>query len=278
MFINIGIVLYAERLDPALYQSILTAAALAPDELQLKLNVWINSPMIDPAHLQQYPEVATLSDSRENIGFASAQNNLMKAAFAGEADYSPDFHLCLNPDTLLDPYFFQEAWSVLAANLHNITLLEGRQFPFEHPKPYDPFTGVTPWCTGAALFINGDTFRATQGFDQRFFLYCEDVDLSWRVRALGGVCRLIPRARLFHDMRIDGAKPAAIRRLMLEGGRRLAAKWGAPEFVEWAEATMVNDGLVPARSSLEPLIVAPPDPAFAVTDFRHHLSFGFPRW
>jgi len=45
---------------------------------------------------------------------------------------------------------------------------------------FEPFA----FCGGAAL-IKRDIFLTLRGFDGRFFLYQEDVDLSWRLRLLG---------------------------------------------------------------------------------------------
>ena len=39
----------------------------------------------------------------------------------------------------------------------------------------------TPWASGAFSLIDSNAFRAVKGFDPVFFLYTEDVDLSWRI-------------------------------------------------------------------------------------------------
>lgn len=41
------------------------------------------------------------------------------------------------------------------------------------------------WVSGAALFVRKDLFRRLSGFDERFFLYFEDMDLCDRVREKG---------------------------------------------------------------------------------------------
>jgi GT2 family glycosyltransferase len=52
-------------------------------------------------------------------------------------------------------------------------------------------------CGGAALYRR-DAFLAAGGFDERFFLYLEDVDLGLRLRTQGWTCRYEPRAVARH--------------------------------------------------------------------------------
>lgn len=41
------------------------------------------------------------------------------------------------------------------------------------------------WVSGAALFIKKDLFQKLGGFDEKFFMYFEDIDLCRRARQLG---------------------------------------------------------------------------------------------
>jgi GT2 family glycosyltransferase len=53
-------------------------------------------------------------------------------------------------------------------------------------------------ASGAASLWRGDVLRKLGGFDERFFAYYEDVDLSFRGRLLGRECWYAPRAVAFH--------------------------------------------------------------------------------
>lgn len=53
--------------------------------------------------------------------------------------------------------------------------------------------------TGCALLLRADSARRLGGFDERFFLYLEDVDLCLRARAAGAVVVCVPPARVHHD-------------------------------------------------------------------------------
>jgi hypothetical protein len=59
-------------------------------------------------------------------------------------------------------------------------IVEARQWPSAHPKEFDPETLETPWASGAFVLISSAAFRTLDGFDPLYFLYTEDVDLSWR--------------------------------------------------------------------------------------------------
>jgi GT2 family glycosyltransferase len=53
--------------------------------------------------------------------------------------------------------------------------------------------------SGAAFVIRRDLFEALGGFDETFFMYMEDTDLSWRARLLGYRCLFAPESIVYHD-------------------------------------------------------------------------------
>ncbi|MFT4214538.1 MAG: glycosyltransferase family 2 protein [Microbacterium sp.] len=55
------------------------------------------------------------------------------------------------------------------------------------------------WATGACFAISADLWRRTGGFDEDYFLYWEDVDLSRRVTAVGGRLLLRKDAVAVHE-------------------------------------------------------------------------------
>ena len=54
------------------------------------------------------------------------------------------------------------------------------------------------WLSGACMLVRRSVFEAVGGFDDGFFLYCEDQDLCRRVRAAGGRIRYEPSAVVSH--------------------------------------------------------------------------------
>jgi GT2 family glycosyltransferase len=52
--------------------------------------------------------------------------------------------------------------------------------------------------TGAAFFMPANLFREVGGFDERFFMFYEDVDLGWRLNLLGWRVRYVPESVAYH--------------------------------------------------------------------------------
>lgn len=67
------------------------------------------------------------------------------------------------------------------------------------PEPDPP--GAATWFAGMFLVVRRDAFAAVGGFDERFFLYGEDVALSVDLVARGYRIRRIDAAIVIHDAR-----------------------------------------------------------------------------
>ncbi|MCK9913226.1 MULTISPECIES: glycosyltransferase [Microbacterium] len=52
--------------------------------------------------------------------------------------------------------------------------------------------------TGAALFVRASVFEELGGFDERLFMFYDDVDLGWRLNLLGYRVRFAPDSVVFH--------------------------------------------------------------------------------
>src|SRR5262249_41448759 len=76
-----------------------------------------------------------------------------------------------------------------------------------HPKYYDSTTGETSWCSGACCLIRRSALEKVGLYDSKFFMYCEDVDLSWRFWGAGYKCVYAPRALLIHHKAPQDYRP-----------------------------------------------------------------------
>lgn len=59
-------------------------------------------------------------------------------------------------------------------------------------------TAEVDWASGAALAVFKKTFFECGGFDEKFFMYFEDVDLCKRIRGIGKKIILLPHIKVLH--------------------------------------------------------------------------------
>lgn len=127
----------------------------------------------------------------KNVGFGIA-NNL--AAAQGKSDHI--FFLNIDTEVLEDSIL--NASHVIQHSDDDVAAWEFRQFPYEHPKYYDPITLSTSWVSGAAFIVKRRVFSEVKGFDKSIFMYAEDVDLSWRIRSKGYRLNYMPDCIIIH--------------------------------------------------------------------------------
>lgn len=197
--VDLSIVTYAPEL--ALLQQLLESLA-EPTREPLRRHLLIHDNSADPriladietlARMRQGSAFETVSveRSQSNIGFGRGHN-----ANAGRGR-SP-FLLVLNQDCVLEPGALEGLVEAAARSAEDVAAWEMRQIPYEHPKGYDPVTLETPWVSGAAALFRRSAFEVAGGFEPRIFMYGEDVDLSWRLRAAGRRLLYQPRFAVVH--------------------------------------------------------------------------------
>lgn len=210
----------------------------------------------------------------KNLGSARGHNTLSEQA-------DTDYLLILNPDVVVSPRLFEN----MMRPFHHATcgMVEAKQLPIEHPKAYDPVTGETGWATTACAMTPLVLFRQIGAFDaDSFFLYCDDVDYSWRVREAGYKVIFAANAVVFHDKRVahDGAwQPSgAERRFSAEAALMMAHKWSRPDLV--AKISQIYSGLGPDEQAAVKnyedkkaagTLPAPRDASHKVAEFVGHF-------
>jgi GT2 family glycosyltransferase len=129
--------------------------------------------------------------SLHNNGFARGMNLLARQG-------QSEFLFLLNPDAEVQPGCVEQLLARADMD-RRIAICEARQTPREHPKAFDSQTGETSWCSGAAALIRRTAFEEVNGFDERlYFMYCEDVDLSWKLWIRGWKCIYVQSAVVRH--------------------------------------------------------------------------------
>lgn len=77
----------------------------------------------------------------------------------------------------------------------------------------------TQYITGCALFAKKEVFKDVGLFDERYFLYYEDADLSLRAHHKGFLCTIVPQAHAWHDEVSEDENQKKIYWLVLNGLR-----------------------------------------------------------
>jgi len=207
-------------------------------------------------------------ETQGNIGFGAAHNRLMQRAFTDGAE----IYIAANPDGAFHPDALKFIIAMNAAQEGN-SLIEALQFPEEHPKVFDISNFDTPWASGACLTIPRKIYETLGGFDENFFMYCEDVDYSWRARANGFSVKICPRALFFHAT--TNREPSHnIRVMMLRSGITLAQKWGGQNFERDLVAELKKMKF--DQNSSRPDLVE--SSWQEIADFEHFFHFAKVRW
>jgi GT2 family glycosyltransferase len=98
-----------------------------------------------------------------------------------------EFVALLNPDTRVLPDWLRVMVDRMLRE-PRVGLVEARQIPAELGKYYDPETGDTSWASTGGVLIRRSALEQVGLFDERFFMYEDDVDLCWRLWLHGWRC------------------------------------------------------------------------------------------
>ncbi len=208
MLVTATIVIYRPRMD-WLFKSI--QSFIAKNNFKKKLFLIDNSPKSNKELESLANEQIEYLFNNRNLGFGRAHNIGIKMAIAEGSD----FHLILNPDVLFDSDILIELTNVLSNDetiglispkieyengeiqrlcklLPNPKHLIFRRFLKNSPKleklnqelelqmfGYDQIAEI-PWLSGCFLLVRTSYLQKIGGFDERFFMYMEDIDLSRR--------------------------------------------------------------------------------------------------
>jgi len=150
--------------------------------------------------------------NQENVGFGIANNQGAKIA-------QGEFLLFLNSDTIFNEDILAPIKEFFLANPKTgivsprLVLANGfnqrhafGRFPnlkrllarsVDYKEEVKGIRGVD-WVSGAALAIRQNVWQKIGGFDEKFFMYFEDVDLCLSAKKLGFSVYILPNARLTH--------------------------------------------------------------------------------
>ena len=170
-------------------------------------------------------------ENEGNVGFARANNQGIEAA----KPHSPDYYFLLNPDTKLQTGSLRKLVESIEtlpdAGMVGARLVYGNgrfqhsafcfpgiiQLTFDlFPMParlyesrwngrysrtlYHPDQPPFPvdFPLGATMLVRADVTESTQGMDESFHMYCEEIDWCWRIHEAGWKIYTVPSAEIVH--------------------------------------------------------------------------------
>lgn len=151
--------------------------------------------------------ISVSCDQRPNRGFGAGHNI---AVAMGTAEYC----LVSNVDLVFEREALKRVVAIAVGDEQRVVAWELRQKPYEHPKFHDPVTGITNWNSHACILLRRASFEQVGGYDERLFMYGEDVELSYRFRMAGYLLRYCPSAVVWHYSTPD---PTQIKPLQYTG-------------------------------------------------------------
>lgn len=222
----ISVIMVSYMTGPALLESVQSVLD-DPDIAELILVDNGNTPAAR-AQLSNYVmshDKVRLLQGHGNVGFAQGCN--YGARFA-----TGELFLFLNPDAVIKPGIARRLaergasktrpWIAggMLRDIHGREQRGGRRGELTPISAFVSFTGLhklpffkslhlentplpdqptdIPVVSGAFLMMDRLSFQIVGGFDERYFLHVEDIDLCRRVRLAGGNVRFVPTATVLH--------------------------------------------------------------------------------
>lgn len=174
---------------------------------------------LEPALRREFP-AALYRRNEENLGYATGVNRGFQAALADGAD----FILTPNNDTVLDSECLERLLQAMrehpkAAAISPKVYLEGapariyfrggafsrfvlrarhHHYAVSDPDPEETAVYPTEFLNACCALFRSESLRRVGLFDETYFAYCEDADLSRRLSQSGWELLVAPAARAVH--------------------------------------------------------------------------------
>ena len=199
---------------------------------------------------ENFPEVKLIKN-RKNLGYGGGNNLGVKHA-------KGKYVVILNPDTRVDESWLEELLKPLqdhkklittpkiliydgsrintCGNIEHFTGLTFTRGLNESPERYNEFTYLSGF-SGACFAMRKGDYLELGGFDENFFSYMEDAELSWRAHAKGFRILYVPTSIVYHDYELK-VPPEKI--YHLEKGRYIILR----KYFSWKEYMLLFPSLI----------------------------------
>jgi Predicted glycosyltransferases len=253
--LSVSIVLYhnqKEQVEKAIYSVLNT-------DLKIRLFLLDNSTYDDLKSLSNIDSRIEYIFNNANLGFGKAHNIALRRSIEENIPY----HLVLNPDVYFEKGVLEELYNFMEANkdvglvmpkvlypngdiqylcklLPTPLDLFGRRFlnfgPFKkiiekRNEIYElRFTGYdkimeVPYLSGCFMFIRTKVLKKVGLFDERFFMYLEDTDLSRRIHRVSKTV-YYPEVSIYHEYGKGSYKNPKLLKYHLDSAIKYFNKYG----------------------------------------------------
>ncbi len=130
-------------------------------------------------------------EQAKNLGFGAGHNNNIKKA-------NSSFLLVTNVDLEFEKDSLTQIVTYAVSDSEQVASWEFRQKPYEHPKYYNPVTLETNWSSSACILFRKSALDEIGGYEEKIFMYGEDVEISYRLRDHGYILKYYPKAVCWH--------------------------------------------------------------------------------
>jgi GT2 family glycosyltransferase len=152
------------------------------------------------------PYVATLND--DAVAHPQWLDQMVRAL-----ESRPDVGMCASQVRLIGEDRLDSAGMLIARDGSSKQRGHGR-CPEDFPVPEE-----TLFPSGSAALFRRETIEETGGFDDHFFLYCEDTDLGLRARWAGWKCLYVPGAVVEHHYSHSAGRASPLKAYYVERNR-----------------------------------------------------------
>lgn len=226
-----------------------TIASFLKINLEKKLYLIDNSPNRLSLEVYNHNDVEYIFIGK-NIGFARGHNIVLNELIS-------TYHIILNPDVIFNEKIISHLIGEFVSDNNLVCVAPKvrypnndeqytcRKFPtlldyvnrvlqfsknryenheYKNLSLEEPF--FPDWVHGCFLLFKTKDFQSIKGFDSRYFLYMEDVDLGKKIKKYGGKIKYVPHVEIIHHHQRGSRKNVKLGLFHLHSIFKYFLKWG----------------------------------------------------